>query len=197
MSISKLSTNGLTGSKYDTVSADNYYMEPIATTLVGAGGTASVTFSNIPNTYKHLQIRILSRSDRSAASQDGIRIQYNSDSGAANYVNYHVLYGDGSSAAAAAVASGVTPYNSIGTMSASSATSGMFGVTIVDILDYANVYKFKTVRSLYGTDQNGSGQIGLVSGLWMNTAAVNQVVVTQNNGNIVQHSRFSLYGIRG
>lgn len=196
MSITKLTTNGLTGTKYDTVSADNYYMEPIATTLL-TGTTAAVTFSGIPQGYKNLQLRVMARSDRAAASQDGIRIQINGDTGTANYVNYHVLYGDGSSAAAAAVASGSSAYCSIGTISASSATSGMFGVTVLDVLDYANVYKFKTTRALYGTDQNGSGQIGLVSALWMNTASITSIAISANNGNLIANSRFSLYGIKG
>jgi hypothetical protein len=168
--------------------------ESIAT-FTNSSSQATITFSSIPSTYTHLQLRVISRSDR-AASQDGLRIQINGDSNSSNYVNYHVLYGDGSSAAAAAVTSGVTPYNSIGTMSAASATSGMFGATVVDILDYKNTNKYKTTRALYGTDQNGSGQVGLVSSLWMSTSAINQIVISQNNGNTVQYSSFALYGIK-
>ena len=169
--------------------------DALATVTLSAS-TATVTFAGIPTGYKHLQLRIMGRSDRAAASQDGIRMQINGDTSTANYVNYHVLYGDGSSAAAAAVTSGTTAYNSIGTMSASSATSGMFGATIVDILDYANVNKYKTNRALYGTDQNGSGQIGLVSSLWMSTTAISSIAISVNNGNLIANSSLALYGVK-
>ena len=34
------------------------------TVTVGSGGTASITFSSIPSTYKHLQIRIFGQTNR-------------------------------------------------------------------------------------------------------------------------------------
>ena len=51
--------------------------ESIATQTVGAGGVASVTFSSIPSTYKHLQLRIMSRADRSGAALTNLFIQIN------------------------------------------------------------------------------------------------------------------------
>ena len=195
MSITKISTNGVNGNKYDTVSADNYYMEPIATTLVGAGGTATITFSNIPNTYKHLQLRILSRSARTDAA-DGIALRFNSDSGS-NY-SWHYLRGDGTSPGAGGSATQTEILLSYD-FAANTAGSNIFGIGIVDILDYANVYKYKTVRILAGNDRNGSGAVGLCSGLWMNTAATTTLTLTSYWGanNFLQNSRFSLYGIRG
>jgi hypothetical protein len=69
---------------------------------------------------------------------------------------------------------------------------------VMDILDYSNVYKFKTIRNLSGADFNGSGQIRLNSGLWMNTAGVTSIsIYDANGGNLVQYSRLSLYGIKG
>jgi hypothetical protein len=32
--------------------------DSIATTTVGAGGASTITFSSIPSTYRHLQIRL-------------------------------------------------------------------------------------------------------------------------------------------
>jgi len=57
MATTKLSDLGTRGNKYENLSADNNYMETIASTLVGSGGASTVTFSNIPQGYKHLQIR--------------------------------------------------------------------------------------------------------------------------------------------
>lgn len=74
----------------------------------------------------------------------------------------------------------------------------MFGAGVLDVLDYSNVYKFKTSRSLAGADMNGSGEVVFGSGLWMNTAAITSVTLTPTNGtNFVTNTRISLYGIKG
>lgn len=190
MSITKLTTNGLTGTKYDTVSADNYYMEPIATTLVGVGTAATVDFTNIPQNYKHLQIRYISRN---AAVADATRVRFNSDSGS-NYA-YHQLQGNGTAAAAAAGTS--TTSIEIPFVAYSGTTTNAFGAGVIDILDYSNVYKFKTTRTLGGADLNGSGRVDLASGLWMNTAGITSISIFAFSGNIGQYSRFSLYGLKG
>jgi hypothetical protein len=71
-----------------------------------------------------------------------------------------------------------------------------FGGYITDILDYTNTNKYTTVRNIGGVDQNGNGQLGLTSGLWMNTNAVNEVTVTPGSGVFTQYSTFALYGVK-
>ena len=43
----------------------NGTMTPIQTVTVGSGGAANITFSNIPQTYTDLVIKISARSNRS------------------------------------------------------------------------------------------------------------------------------------
>jgi hypothetical protein len=192
MSITKLTTNGLTGSKYDTVSADNYYMEPIATNLL-ASTTASVTFSNIPQNYKHLQLRILGRTDR-AVSLAGLAMRFNGDT-STSYSDHNVN-GDGATAASNGDVSAT--YLFLARYPGASATASIFGTGVIDILDYTNVNKYKTSRSLAGVDLNGSGQVYLQSGLWMNTAPITSILIYADvSGSLVANSRFSLYGIKG
>ena len=168
--------------------------ESIATVNVGSGGSSSVTFSSIPSTYKHLQIRAISRTDRASSAGDGGLMQFNSDTGA-NYA-YHYLQGDGSSVAAGAASSNTSILFS--RSSSASQTSGIFGVTVIDILDYANTNKYKTTRNLGGNDANGSGIVSLLSGLWMSTSAITSITLDQQNGpNWVQYSSFAIYGIKG
>lgn len=163
--------------------------ESIAT-LYGSGAS-SVTFSSIPSTYTHLQIRLTGRSNR-ASTRDSVKLTFNSDTGA-NYTE-HGLYGDGSTAASYAVtsATGISTYRIAG----GSAASNIQGTIVIDILDYANTNKYKTLRSLGGVDLNGSGEIYFNSGLWLNTSAINNIVLTPI-GTIQQYSVFELYGIRG
>lgn len=192
MSITKLTTNGLTGTKYDTVSADNYYMEPIATTLLGSAA-ANVTFSNIPQGYKHLQIRGIARSDQASTGQSALWVQFNGDTGS-NY-SWHRLYGNGATATAGAGTSTTWMLAGVGAYASNPANE--FGASVVDILDYANVYKYKTVRGLSGEDENGAGYVGLHSGLWMNTAAISTITIQPGSPyNWVANSRFSLFGVK-
>lgn len=192
MAVTRLTTNGLTGTKYDIASADNYYMEPIATNLLSSAA-ASVTFSNIPQGYKHLQIRALVRGTF-ADTNTYPNIHFNGDTGS-NYA-WHILDGNGSSASAGA---GSTQTSAgVPTFTAGNSTASIFGVLVMDILDYANTSKFKTVRYLGGHDQNGSGIVRFSSGLWQNTAPITSIAFTAlSSSNWATNSRFSLYGIKG
>jgi hypothetical protein len=92
MATTKISNSGLAGIKYQNISADNNYMETIASTLLATTATG-VTFSNIPQGYKHLQVRILARDNR-AVTLDNLIIQANGDTGS-NYSD-HFTPGGGS-----------------------------------------------------------------------------------------------------
>lgn len=158
--------------------------ESIATVTVGSGGSSTISFSSIPSTFKHLQIRATL-----FTTAGGINIQYNGDTGS-NYT-YHQLYGTGTSALANAgtsQSSGYLGYNNGG--------GGSYATGIVaDILDYQNTNKYKTHRSLAGTDINGSGgALTFFSGLWLNTAAISSINII---GTFANYSSFALYGVKG
>lgn len=163
--------------------------ESIQTVTIGAGGASTVTFSSIPSTYSHLQIRA---SFTTASSGNGALINFNSDTGA-NYTQ-HNLTGNGSIAASGAGTS--LSYAAVSGYSTGSSTTYPMPV-ITDILDYANTNKYKTLRTLSGVDMNGSGEIVLVSNLWLNTAAISTIgIKTVGAVNFNQYSSFALYGIK-
>jgi hypothetical protein len=169
--------------------------DALATVTVPSGGLASIVFAGIPNTYKHLQIRYLSRSTRSGSSTDSMSIRFNGDTGS-NYAR-HYLYGDGSSASAGASTSQTS--SNIGTQSAASASANIFGVGIVDIFDYTSTTINKTIRCLSGVDFNGAGETQLSSGLYFATpVAVNSITFLAQSGsaNFTEYSQFSLFGVK-
>jgi hypothetical protein len=167
--------------------------ESIATVSVGGGGAASASFTLIPSTYKHLQIRFLARDDKAGQDNNFFKIAFNSDSGS-NYARHNLL-GNGSTATADY---GTSTTAMVGySITSATAASSIFGAGIVDILDYTNTSKYKTVRSLAGFDLNGSGKVALNSGLWMNTAAITQIDFTGSTANLAQYSQIALYGIKG
>ena len=168
------------------VAASTTAYESIATTTVGGAGSSTITFSSIPATYAHLQLR----ATFFAASGANLITRFNSDT-AANYAA-HDLYGSGAAAAASATTSTANPYSGY------TAGSTNPGVMITDILNYSNTTTYKTSRTLTGSDANGSGYIFMRSQLWMNTAAINTLTVTISGGaNFTQYSSFALYGIKG
>ena len=186
---------GIYASSQATTKLNNF--SSIATVTVGSGGASSITFSSIPSTYTHLQIRILAQSNRAVYGVDEILINFNSDTG--NNYALHTLYGDGASTASFAGTSTnkIETFRTLGT-----STGGSYGINVLDILDYANTNKYKTTRILGGVDFNGTiagygGAISLNSGLWQNTSAITSIVITVAAGTLfTQYSSFALYGVK-
>jgi hypothetical protein len=171
--------------------------DSIQTVTVGSGGVSSVTFSSIPGTYTHLQIRGIARTNTGGGSSTvGLEMRFNSDTGA-NYTSNHVLYGTGSSALAAASGTSMD-LGSVVNSPQSSATANSFGVVVADILDYANTNKYKTVRGLGGYDGNDTnGIVTFRSFAWMNTSAITSITFSASTRDIAQYSSLALYGIKG
>lgn len=160
-------------------------------TSIATGLAQNVTFSNIPQNYTHLQIRIYARNP--AGTQNNTYVQFNGDAGASSYSS-HYLVGDGAT----------TSYNGYGPASSymqmpvvagASSTAGTFGVAIIDILDYTNTTKFKTVRGVGGNDRNGAGSVGIFSGYWPNLSPISAITCGTVDGNAATGSIVALYGI--
>jgi len=167
--------------------------ESIATVSVGSGGAANVEFTSIPATYAHLQIRALARTDRANAG-DAVYVRFNNDSGST--YSGHRLEGNGSSASAQFETSSTS--FTLNRITAANNGASQFGVFVFDLLDYKDTNKYSTARALVGFDGNGSGLIGLDSGSWRNTAAVDRIdILPLNASGFVQYSHFALYGIKG
>ena len=159
----------------------------IATVTVGAGGASTISFTSIPSTYTHLQIRALSGSNP-AGYNSGVR--FNGDTGT-NYYG-HAVYGAGSSAGSFSLGG-----QSFASISFNGITNTQFSVAVIDILDYKNTNKYKTIRSLNGRDNNGVGDIYLMSGSWSSTSAITSIDIVAPSATFIQYSQFALYGIKG
>jgi hypothetical protein len=170
--------------------------ESIATVSLGSSQT-TISFSSIPSTYKHLQLRVLSKIDYSGlAGDDTNNMYFNADT---TYTNYrtHRLNGNGSSVASNTVqASGYQILAAGQSTRSYTGYTSMFGGGVIDILDYADTNKNKTVRMLAGSDMNGAGDIAFHSALWMSTAAISSITINNPTGNFTQYSSFALYGIK-
>lgn len=189
--------SSITKSKLST----NSY-ESIATVTVGAGGSSSISFTSIPSTYKHLQLRWSAQTNRATYNIDDLIIRFNSDSGA-NYSTHRLQeYAVSPSSTVIGQNYANTTAIYVGTVTSSVATN-TFSAAVTDILDYANTNKYKTLRTLSGSDTNGaaSGYAGIVSfnsGNWRSTSAITSLTLTPEYGSLIsQYSTFALYGIKG
>ena len=160
----------------------------------GSGPSSIVNFTSIPQTFTHLQVRATVRTTNASVEDTIYAYNFNNNSGATGSA-YHLITGNGSSV----TASGATgSFSSVlGYAPGNNATAGVYGSLILDILDYTNANKNKTLRSISGYDNNGSGTVSLFSNLPLTlpgTAAVTSLSILCN-GNITADSRIDLYGI--
>jgi hypothetical protein len=163
--------------------------------VTGDGSATTLTFSSIPATFKHLQIRGISRRASGTGIAD-ISIRLNSDTGS-NYA-YHLLQGNGSAVAASGSASQTSILWSHILPGTNQAASS-YGAGIADIHDYASATKNKTLRLISGFESNAAStgdRIYLSSGLWMDTSAITSISLISADA-FDTSSNFALYGIKG
>ena len=170
--------------------------ESIATAN-GTGSSDTISFTSIPSTYTHLQIRAIARDTSAFNDSYGAKLKINSDTGN-NYASHYIL-GNGSSVVAGSQGTSITPPNCMQTAGGGMSAS-IFSAIIIDFLDYANTNKYKTIRVLTGVEPNSTSgdNVGLQSALWMNTNAITQIDITSDSGgNWATGTHFALYGIKG
>jgi len=183
------------GKTASTISTNSY--QSIATFTVGSGGSSSISFSSIPATFKHLQIRCLMKSTSGGTDAWAWSLQayLNADTTVANYA-YHRIRGDnGNNIVADGNGSGIGQLGFIPGVG----QANQFGPSIIDILDYTNTNKYTTFRAMGGSSTNGVSNsfVGFQSQLWQNTAAVNAIELKPSGGSFAEYSSFALYGIEG
>jgi hypothetical protein len=192
VAIRRFSTADLTGRKGSSMVGGYGWgwseMDSIQT--VAMGDTPSITFSNLGlgGVYQHLQLRAVLFG---ATAGMAVVMRFNGVS-TANY-HSHVLRGTGSAASGGAS----TGRTSLLLHDDHTNTTNPCAL-VCDILDYSSTVKTKTIRSLFGYDNNGSGQVGLYSGFYNSTDAITSItLIDAYGGNIRSGGRFALYGIKG
>ena len=153
---------------------------------------SSVTFTSIPATYKHLQIRyniLLS------ANNGQIQLRLNNDTGN-NYTRQWFTSVMPSSSAAG----GDTPASNVIIQGIYDGTVSTYAnVGIIDIHNYSSTAQTKVIRSFSGANDNTTtrGNIELLLGMWNNTNAVTDITLLITNANYQTGSSLALYGIKG
>ena len=168
-------------------------------TVTAAGGETSLSFNSIPGTYKHLQIRGIAQDTYSAVVGSASPVmQFNGDTGT-NYA-YHYMFGAPNSAIILTGGGATNNGINLPKMVPYGLSTSIFGVGIIDIVDYANTNKNKTVKCIGGLDANitpANNNIApdITSGLWMSTSAITSITINKAIVSFFAGSTFTLYGV--
>ena len=168
--------------------------ESIATYTVGGTNQTSIEFTSIPATFKHLQIRSISRDSR-ASVLNSLSMQINGDTGN-NYTYHTIIASDSGLDSEGGANSDRTDFlvNAGG-----NAIANLFAGNIWDILDYTNTNKYKTIKMLGGIHNNDIGRLNFTSSLWLNSSAITSLkfIMSGVGAGFTQYTQFALYGIKG
>ncbi len=179
------STASSSSSSFVPVEHDPSGFFPIATYTVSSATASSITFSNIPQNYTHLQLRCTLRNTTTGSNYATINI--NSGTYRQNF-----WYTSGSGYVVSTSTGADVVFSRM-----SSATANYFGSNIMEIDDYSSTTRNKVVRSIGGAETTYSNSTGgnwaFSSLLSMNTAAVSTVTITPSSGNFAQWSQATLY----
>jgi hypothetical protein len=158
----------------------------IASVSVGVLGASTIDFTSIPSTYTDLVLKISARTTR-ASYTDAISLSLNGS--AANQTSIF-LAGNGGSASSSTLGS----FRTLAT--ATTATANTFGNSEFYIPNYAGSTNKSASSDGVTEDNSATADAWLVANLWSQTAAINQITVTDlNSATFVQYSTATLYGI--
>lgn len=156
-----------------------------------SSSAATVTFSNIPQTYKSLKIAISARTTNTASVSESMFIAFN---GISTNFSDRYLQGNGAAASSGSNSGGTTKIY-IGEAASATATSNTFNSTEVTIPNYSSsINKPTGIETVHETNATTAYQT-LVAGLWSNTNAITSIGVSLSANNFVFGSTFTLYGL--
>ena len=164
-------------------------MTPIYTQTVGAGGTASIIFNNIPQVYTDLVLRMSAR-QASAATSAEFYFFVNSNTATIHSTTW--LFGNGSSVGSTrangntAIVQNFSP--------AANATSNTFGSVEIVLPNYTSSNFKQFIIDEVSENNTTAADLRMNAGLIRTTDPVS-ILRIDSVGTWVQHSTFSLYGI--
>jgi hypothetical protein len=170
-------------------------MQAIYTQTVGAGGASTIVFNNIPQTFTDLKLVVSVRSNTTTGGGPGDPLSVRFNGASTNY-NHDYLIGTGTSVLVGNNGYGYTPnYLWLAYLNENGTTASTYASNDYYISGYSS-NNFKSVIIDSVTENNASGALqSLLSGVWMDTAAITSMTIFALGGGIRQYSTFTLYGI--
>jgi hypothetical protein len=159
----------------------------LSTTTVGAGGAATISFTNIPQTYTDLLLKVSARDSRTSNQYGSLDVTFN---GSPTYSG-RILYADGSTVGSTTATTNWLYGNT------SISTSNTFSNCEMYIPNYTSSNN-KSISSDVAVEHNASSSnsLDLIAGLATLTSAITSITITPSSGTLSQYSTATLYGIK-
>ena len=169
----------------------------IASSTVGSGGAATISFGSIVGTYTDLLIKFSGRNNTGSLYVDDLKIVFNSDTNTARY-SQKQLYGN-STAAASSSNTNLGCFAVFG-LNGTVTTASTFSNTEIYIPNYAgsNQKSISVDASVETNDAAANhSSLALIAGLYNQTTAITQIDLSSYNGySFAQYSTAYLFGIK-
>jgi hypothetical protein len=160
----------------------------IQTVTVGGAGASTIEFTSIPQIYTDLKLVISSRA--AGVNIDVQSISFNGGGVVITGSRYLDSNNSGSPRQSA-----LNYYQALS--QPSTYTAGIFASSEIYIGNYSSTSYPKSLSSDSVLETNAVGNyIGFTSGWWNSTSAITTLTIQNQNGNFVQYSSASLYGIK-
>ena len=187
-------------------------LEAIQTQRVEAETVSQIEFTGIGTGYRHLQLRC-SASIIDGNTEEGLKMRFQASSSWYTGNDYYTKsLGGRDGNTKDTLPHGLSSAMFIGTRAFSSelgngstlasystrASGWDYAATVVDIADYKNTTRHKTVRSMsLGWNAETRGVICVHSGIFLNTAAITGIrIYSESGANLERESVITLYGIK-
>lgn len=173
--------------------------QALATVTVGSGGSSTIEFTSIPQTYTDLVLMLSARTNEAGQGRSYVRYRYNSSS-TASY-GYLWLYGYDGNNPGGTGNTGETAGLVIVVPDAN-ATSNTFGNCEIYIPNYTSTSRFKVHSNVHVSENNSSSTylVGQSTSLWSVTDAITSITLYAVNvgsaNKFVEHTTATLYGIK-
>lgn len=161
----------------------------ISSITVGSGGASSMEFTNIPQTYTDLLLKVTGRTNKGDLYND-LSIRFNGSSADFSTLGF-VSTGSGK-----ATFTTTSPYVGSVNDTGGSGGSNIFSSNDIYIFNYRGS-NLKSVSADSAVERNNTGndEKGLYSTLWSQNAAITTITLVSAGYTLSQYSTACLYGI--
>jgi hypothetical protein len=169
-------------------------MTPIYTQTVGSGGVGTVVFNNIPQIYTDLYIIASIRSNTGSPTEP-LTVQLTD--GSSTYSTTSLGVSGTTPGSSKTSNNAYMSYNGYIQQGGNTATANTFSSTSLYIPSYTSSTNKAVIIDTAPENNSSAWQGGLGAGLYRTTSGITRVLFAPYTGTLImQHSSFSLYGIK-
>ena len=159
-------------------------------TVTLTSGQTSMSFSAISQSYKHLVLRWMIRSQRTDSTDIAVSIQFNDDLG----TNYATVYGQETQLSWTSTVSSAVTAGKVGNSNQTTYRGDILQGELW-IHDYTSTTTYKQCqgRSLHGSGSTGGGYVDNMQVVWWSTSAITKIVLL--SGSLAIGNVATLWGV--